>query len=54
MGGDGRIGGAIEEEGDGLRAPLQVQYEASAGIREQHEHAWVIIVGRRVIIYDLG
>jgi hypothetical protein len=55
LGGPGRIGGgAIEEEGDGLRAAVHVQNEASAGIGEQHEHAWVINVGRRVIICDLG
>lgn len=46
-------GGTVEEEGDGLRAPVHVQDEAPAGIRERHEPSWVITSGGRVIAYDL-
>ena len=55
--GSGRVrggGGPVEEEGDGLRAPVHVQDEAPARIRERHEHTWVVDVGGRVVARDLG
>lgn len=48
------IGGTVQEEREGLRAPVHVQDEAPTGIREGHEHAWVVGVGGRVIVCDLG
>ena len=47
-GGRGR-GGPVEEERDGLGAPVYVEDEAPAGVSEGHEHAGVVGVGGGVV-----
>jgi len=44
----------VEEERDGLGAPIHVEDEAPAGIGEGHVHAGVVGVGGGVVGCELG
>ncbi len=44
----------MEEERDGLGAPIHVEDEAPAGIGEGHVHAGVVGVGGGVVGCELG